>query len=365
MLDKRHFLRFAKERRGHFRLSSESTKWEKCTVVDFSRNGLTIFFDKKLNVGSLCSFEIPITEEETLINVTGTVQWAEEQENGFYGGVALTEILDDDNFRKLLSGYTLSDEANSPEFPNSVEEHGEKSPSSFGNIMTSKKAFCALCFLIILLSLPLLVMAVRSYSPGKSFNPDKNPREVVLKPTKIPPVIVKATPVIPEQPTLPEETVIPEEPVETVLQTREPHVARLKDNGGSFYTLALKHYQRANETIYDLIVQANPTISNVRRISDEKKIILPIITSESYLEKVDEGTYRVYIGTFETFDLATVYSKKVDNQGKLFSMKSHQFSPQDTWYRLTMGDYNNKRDALETAKLLEEADLIYTSSNLK
>lgn len=365
MLDKRHFLRFSKERRGHFRLSSESTKWMVCTVVDFSRSGMTIVFHEKINTGSLCSFEIPIPEEETFINVTGTIQWSEKQENGFTGGVALTEILDDDNFRKLLSGYTLSDEANSPEFPKGAEEQDEGSFSPPRNIPASKKAFLAFCFLIVLLSLPLLVMAVRGYSSGKQFNHDKNSTAVIPEPKKLPPLIVKTTPLIPVQPVLPEENIIQEEPVLTVLETREPHTARLKDNGGSFYTLALKHYKRANETIFDFIVQANPTITNVRRISDEKKITLPVITSESYLEKGDDGTYRVYIGTFETFVLATAYSKKVDKQGKLFSIEAHQFSPQDTWYRLTMGGYNNKRDALETAKLLEEADLIYISPDVK
>ena len=365
MLDKRHFLRFAKERRGHFSVSTESTKWKECTVVDFSRNGMTICFHEKVTIGSLCSFEIPIPEEETFIHVTGTVQWAEEQENAFTGGVALTEILDDDNFRKLLSGYTLSDEESRPEISKGMQEHGEGSFSSPSNILASKKTFLALCSLIFLLSLPLLVMAVRGYSSGKPFNNDHDLKDVILQPTKIPLVTVKTTPVIPEQPTLPAKTVIQEEPVETVLKIREPHIARLKDNGGSFYSLARKHYQKANETIFDLIVQANPTITNVRRISDEKKITLPVITSESYLEKADDGTYMVYIGTFETSVLATAYSKKVDKQGKLFAIKAHQFSPQDTWYRLTMGVYNNKRDALEAAQLLEEADLIYISPDVK
>jgi hypothetical protein len=208
-------------------------------------------------------------------------------------------------------------------------------------------------------------MAVRGYSSGKPLKHDNNPKDVVLKPTKLPHVIVKTTPVIPEQPALPEKIVIQEEPVETVLETREPHVARLKDNGGSFYSLARKHYQKANETIFDLILQANPTITNVRSISDRKKITLPVIISESYLEKADDGTYRVYIGTFETYALATAYSKKVDKHGKLFSIKAHPVSPQDTWYRLTIGNYNNKRDALETAKLLKEADLIYISPDVK
>ena len=78
------------------------------------------------------------------------------------------------------------------------------------------------------------------------------------------------------------------------------HTTVLEDEGGSLYFLALNHYKKANETLFDLILQANPFIKDVRKIDDHQEIIVPAITAESYVKKISDGTYRVYIGTFST-----------------------------------------------------------------
>ena len=361
MKEKREFFRFEHERRGNFHLPGESEKWQECTVVDFSRNGITVFFYEKITIGSLCSFEIPIPEEETFITLTGTLQWAEESENGYKGGIALSTLLDDDNFRKLLTGHNLSGEITGTECQEDIQELSKEAPSSSRKRLTSRKAFLALYCLLSLLSLPLLFMVVRGYSSGRSFNHDQNKKDVVLKTIEVTPQTVVPIAAVCDL-RIPEvDTVKPEQPMVPVSNTRKPHFAQLKDNGGSFSTLAHKHYQKANETIFDLIVQANPAITNVRRVSDRKKITLPVITPESYINKTTDGTYRVHIGTFETFELATVYSKRVDNSGKRFSIDAHHFSPHDKWYRLTMGDFSNRKDALKAVKLLEKDNLIYIS----
>lgn len=133
----------------------------------------------------------------------------------------------------------------------------------------------------------------------------------------------------------------------------------LKEGGGSLYTIAKKHYQRANETMFDLIVQANPDLVNVRKIGDDQKIILPPIVPDSYIGKINDGEYRVHIGTFETFESAVSYSQRVTETEKLLYIESKEFSPEDTWYRVTMGDFEDKAEALKTVNLLKEASLIY------
>ena len=138
-----------------------------------------------------------------------------------------------------------------------------------------------------------------------------------------------------------------------------------KKGGGSLYTIAMRHYQKANETLFDLIVQANPFIANVRQIGDDQKIILPVITPESYIFTINDGEYRVYIGTFETFDLAVQYSRRFTEPEKLLFIESQEFSPQDTWYRLTMGDYQSREEALKRVINLKEASLIYIPLPLK
>ena len=83
---------------------------------------------------------------------------------------------------------------------------------------------------------------------------------------------------------------------------KDNHSVVFKEEGGSLYAIAMKHYQRANETLFDLIVQANPHITNVRQIGDDQTITLPVITPESYIVKIKDNEYRVHIATFEIFE---------------------------------------------------------------
>ena len=105
MIERRRFFRFTKERRATYRVSGTSGAWQECTVIDFCRNGLKIFYQDTIDQGSLLRFDIDIPEENTTIDVTGTLQWTLKGENGFIGGIALTEIFDDDTFRKFLNEY--------------------------------------------------------------------------------------------------------------------------------------------------------------------------------------------------------------------------------------------------------------------
>jgi len=136
------------------------------------------------------------------------------------------------------------------------------------------------------------------------------------------------------------------------------HIAVLK-KGEGLYSLALKNYRRTNETLFDLILQSNSTITDVREIHDNQKIIMPVITPESYIKKDSDGTYQIHVGTFETFELVTLYSHKVIDLGKQLTIKAHKFSSKDTWYRLMMGNFNSKEEALKTVILLKEQNIIY------
>jgi TolA-binding protein len=148
-----------------------------------------------------------------------------------------------------------------------------------------------------------------------------------------------------------DERVNPDEPA--------PYSTVLVDEGGSLYFLALNHYKRANETLFEFILQANPRIKDVRQIDDHQEIIVPVITPESYVEKIPGGDYRVYIGTFTTEVIANGYAQRAESAGKHLSIDALEFSSQDTWYRLTMGDFKDKEDALKMVILLVKKGLIY------
>ena len=145
---------------------------------------------------------------------------------------------------------------------------------------------------------------------------------------------------------------------------KDAHITVLGEEGGSLYFVALNHFKKANKTLFELILQANPSITDVRQIEDHQEIIVPVITAESYIKKIPGGDYRVYIGTFTTYAIAAAYSQKIGSAEKRFFIDSHEFSSQDRWYRLTMGDFKDKEEALKIVSLLEEKGLIYIPPKL-
>jgi general secretion pathway protein A len=155
---------------------------------------------------------------------------------------------------------------------------------------------------------------------------------------------------------------LPEKPL---LTTPPPPVKEiitkisLLEAGGSLYSIALKHYQRANPTIYDLIIRANPEITDIRLIPDEQQIVLPKITSDSFIIKNSDDSYQIYIGTFETRALAADEANKVAVLGTPPNINAQKFSAKDTWYRVTLGPFDSKKEALERVTLLTEEGIIY------
>jgi hypothetical protein len=133
----------------------------------------------------------------------------------------------------------------------------------------------------------------------------------------------------------------------------------LKEGGGSLYFIALKRYGKADETIYDLILQANPDIVDVRNIDDRQKIILPLLTAESYITGCDQDGYRIHVGTYESAQWADIYGAQVKSAGKRVFVEPRRFSAQDIWYRLMIGDFSRKEEALQTVSSMVERGLIF------
>ena len=111
--------------------------------------------------------------------------------------------------------------------------------------------------------------------------------------------------------------------------------------------------------MFDLILKANPNITDVRQIDDDQKITLPVITPESYIEKGSDGMYRVHVGTFESPEVASLYYNKVSELEKVLILETRKFSPKDTWHRLMISAFTSKEEALKTVNLLSEQGIIY------
>jgi len=120
--------------------------------------------------------------------------------------------------------------------------------------------------------------------------------------------------------------------------------------------LAQESYGAVNKTRIDLILDSNPEITNVNLILVNQKIRIPHITEELLIIQSPGSAYKIHVGTFETPDAAERYAREL--KGKRIEILPRHVSPRETWYRVIIGTFDDKADALKTLHLLKEKNLL-------
>jgi hypothetical protein len=375
MREKRRFLRFGQLRKIRYLLSGEMGKWQECAILDLSRIGMKIQFHEAIDVDSTIFFVLNVPGEAVPINLKGTLRRIEGRKDTFTGGVELTEQLDDEMFIKIMQGYSTyppqetigtartQKVSEDPYTPMQTSIPALSSKVSFSN-SSWKHAFSfisssvTLFSLVLFLSLPVFFLLVTGYFSGNPMSGEIEKNDRVMQLKGVPANTLADSRTAPAHTTaiLDNTSIHNAAPVPRV---NYAYTTSLKDAGGSLHFLALNHYQRADETLFDLILQANPALTDIRQIHDDQKIILPVITAQSYIKRITAGSYQVHVGTFENMDLVATFSDKVISLGKSIAIEPHRFSPRDTWYRVLLGNFKSNGEALQTVQALREKGIIY------
>lgn len=366
MIERRKFFRFLRQRKTQYFSQERIENKQECTIVDVSREGMKVLFHEKINLGTKICLEIPIPGELFPINVNGMLRRIEKEGNDFICGIELTKVFGDEEFRQILIGYSLSQKKINTKFikeamgkVNTRTEETVPPLNSKPHFARSsfRKVVSLISVAVSLFSLVFFLM-MRGYFPRDLFNEGNQKRDMVAQLKEVPSGIEPTKRVANQLITSADAHPAPQhKPI--VSREKGYHVALLKEEGGSLYYLALKHYRRADETLFDIILQANPGITDVRQIHEDQKITAPVINSASYIKKISDGVYRVHIGTYQTPDLASLYSNEVIDLGKKLLIQPHKFSYKDIWYRVMIGDFKSKEEALGTVDLLKELAIIY------
>lgn len=128
--------------------------------------------------------------------------------------------------------------------------------------------------------------------------------------------------------------------------------------GQTLSFLSQQYYQMTNATLLDFILQYNPEVANIHLINVNQKIKVLKITEISLLLPTSEGTYKIYLGTFWTPDFSRIFRNEPALKGKEIEIIPRKVSPQDTWYRIHAGTFDNQGEALKTIHLLVEKGLL-------
>lgn len=129
--------------------------------------------------------------------------------------------------------------------------------------------------------------------------------------------------------------------------------------------LTRKYYGRANITLMDFILELNPKITNVHLIIVDQEIKIPNITEELLIIQSLDHTLKIHAGTFETPDPAKFYNDEPALRGKEIEILPRKVSPRETWYRVVIGKFDNKDEALKMISLLKEKGLLPAFGGLR
>jgi general secretion pathway protein A len=129
-------------------------------------------------------------------------------------------------------------------------------------------------------------------------------------------------------------------------------------DGQTISYLTLKYYRMVNPTLIDLILDFNPEINNVNLILVDQEIKIPNITEELLIIRSSDHNYKIHVGTFKTPDSARLFSDEPILKGKKIEVLPRKVSPQETWYRVVIGEFNDKDEVLKVIHLLKGKELL-------
>ena len=132
----------------------------------------------------------------------------------------------------------------------------------------------------------------------------------------------------------------------------------IMQQGWSLSFLTRRYYQSVHLTFKDLILEANPQITdaNIIHVNDEIKI--PMITEEAFLIPSSDQTYQIHLGTFNSPESLKDFESQPALKGKKLQIVPRKASPEEIWYRLIAGNFANKEEALEVIRILKGKGLL-------
>ena len=108
MEERRKTKRFATNLKAHYFLKEGEVKGRECTVINISRNGVGLEFYTAEEIVEGASLLIKISVAKSLepTDIEGIVQWVNQGERDFVGGIKANSKLDEEKLTNLIT-FTL------------------------------------------------------------------------------------------------------------------------------------------------------------------------------------------------------------------------------------------------------------------
>jgi len=131
--------------------------------------------------------------------------------------------------------------------------------------------------------------------------------------------------------------------------------------GETIFELCKQYYGLSNATLMDIVIDFNPDLENANYIGVNQKIRLPQITEELLILESPDHTYQIHAGTYMSPDDVVHYSNITALKEKKIEVVPRKVSPEETWYRVIIGRFPSRDDALKMIHLLKGRGLVPSS----
>jgi len=131
--------------------------------------------------------------------------------------------------------------------------------------------------------------------------------------------------------------------------------------GENISELCRRYYGLTNATLMDIVLDFNPGLENPRLIRVNQKIRLPRITEELLILENPDQTYQIHVGTYADPDASRRYSNVPALKDKDIEVIPRKVSPRETWYRVVIGGFDNRDEAVKMIRLLKGRGLVPSS----
>jgi general secretion pathway protein A len=138
----------------------------------------------------------------------------------------------------------------------------------------------------------------------------------------------------------------------------EPEKIVTVKKGWTLSLMAQQHYGLVNPTILDILLEHNPQITDVNQISADEQMKIPTITDELLLGRDADGKYQIYLGTFGNQRSIQALRQHPLLQGKTFKTAKRKVSSNVLWYRVTVGEFPSREDALQALRSLKQQGVL-------
>jgi general secretion pathway protein A len=122
--------------------------------------------------------------------------------------------------------------------------------------------------------------------------------------------------------------------------------------------IVFNHFGKLNESLIDLVLNQNPSLSNIDLVLVEQQIKLPELNEEILIVPASDMHFSAHLGTFSSLIEAKQFKNHLTLYRKNITVRPKKVSPRETWYRVEAGPYESKQEALEVVKTLRKKKLL-------